>query len=65
MGYNPDLAVVYKEDIMKALACSSHTALQMMKRTGKSFKVGKRLAVHSNVFYNLLMGAQQDRIEVR
>ncbi len=57
-----ELAVVYKEDVQRALGCSAHTALVVMKRTGKAFKVGKRLALHVGVFYSLLLNNDDVRV---
>ena len=56
MEYNLKFAVVYKEDVMSALGCSPYVALQMMKRTGTAFKIGKRWAISSDAFLGLING---------
>lgn len=47
-------AVVYKEDVAEALGCCASTALTIMKRTGKTVMVGRRLAMYVSDFYSML-----------
>ena len=41
------MEILYKEDLAEQLRCTEKTALLLMKRTGCSFKVGRRIAIPS------------------
>lgn len=47
------MTVFYKEDVAEMLRCTPTTALLLMQRTGKTFKIGKRIAISSEDFPNL------------
>ena len=64
------MEVLYKEDLAQALRCPESTALLLMKRTGCSFKVGRRIAIPSAALsqiinYNPMQPAFMQNVEIR
>lgn len=63
-SYNGGLAMFFKEDVQKMMNCSAYTALNMMRATGKSIMVGKRMAVPVIAFLKYMHGEDYTGIEI-
>lgn len=50
------ISVMYKEDVAEAFRCTDTTALDIIKNSGRSFKIGRRWAMTAGDFFNMLHG---------
>lgn len=59
---NPDLSVFYVDDVKRILRCSDYLAREILKESGRSFLIGKKLAITVCDFYSIMQQKAKGKI---